>query len=544
LVGCTTVDKARTPQQKNLNPKIFETISTPVDDFLSDLDIDEFLEDEIDKEQIINENFYKPISLSVTENMKIREILTQAAGLVGIDVFVAQNIEGNVSFSAKNRPFLDVLKDICSSVGLKYSINGNSVKIEIDTPMLKVYNVQFLNIQRDAQSNVSVSTDIFTNQSIGTKEGTSTSSGAANNGSTSSVSGTVKSDFWAELETSLKTIVGEEGGSYVSIHRQGGLITVYTNQIKHDEVQKYLRLLKDTTESQVLIEAKILEVNLKDEYRSGINWSIVRRSGEKLEKKFSTADGLLSFGVAKTNLSAVAGLIEKFGAVKTLSSPRITVLNNQCAVLKVAKNEVVYFPELQRQYATMTDNRSTDFLSTTIQTIPIGLIISVLPSVDKKNNTVLLNLRPTISRIASYKEVPFFYQTSSAKDTTNNTQTPPATPATPTTTSGTIRQDIQYHKIPVVDVRELDSVLKLHSGQIVVMGGLMQESSTNNRDGLPGFKEVDFIAGSNEKSTHITELVIFLKATILRKKGRAHHEADKKMYNIFANDPRPLRFKK
>jgi general secretion pathway protein D len=221
-------------------------------------------------------------------------------------------------------------------------------------------------------------------------------------------------------------------------------------------------------------------------------------------------------------------LIEKFGAVKTLSSPRITVLNNQCAVLKVAQNEVVYFPELQRQYATMTDNRSTDFLSTTIHTIPIGLIVSVLPSVDKKNNTVLLNLRPTISRIASYKEVPFFYQTSSASSTA----------------SSTIRQDTQYHKIPIVDVRELDSVLKLNSGQIVVMGGLMQESSSNNRDGLPSFKEADFIAGSNEKSTHITELVIFLKATILRKKSRAHHEADKKMYNTFANDPRPLRFKK
>jgi type II secretory pathway component GspD/PulD (secretin) len=76
------------------------------------------------------------------------------------------------------------------------------------------------------------------------------------------------------------------------------------------------------------------------------------------------------------------------------------------------------------------------------------------------------------------------------------------------------------------------------------MGGLMQESSSNERDGLPGFKEADFIAGSNAKSTKITELVIFLKATILRKKNKAHHEADKKMYDTFANDPRPLKFEK
>jgi general secretion pathway protein D len=110
--------------------------------------------------------------------------------------------------------------------------------------------------------------------------------------------------------------------------------------------------------------------------------------------------------------------------------------------------------------------------------------------------------------------------------------------------SNSADHEVQYHDIPIVDVRELDSVLKLSSGQIVVMGGLMQESSSNDRDGLPGFREADLIAGNNAKSTRITELVIFLKATILRKKSKGHHEADKKMYNTFANDPRPLDFKK
>jgi general secretion pathway protein D len=520
LSGCFSWEEARTPQQKNLNSQAFDIISSPLEDFISDMD--EFPDSEIDKESQINENFYKSISISVTENMKMREVLTQMADLAGVNVFIVQEVEGSISFTAKNRPFLDILKDICSGAGLKYSINGNSVKIEIDTPTLKVYNVQFLNIQRDSVSAVSVSTDIFSNQSLGVKG--DASSGHAN-GSSSTVSGVTKNDFWAELETSLKTIIGEEtDGSYISVHRQGGLVTICTTQSKHDEVRKYLRLLKDTTESQVLIEAKILEVNLKDEYRSGINWNIIRSGGAKLEKKFSNAEGLFSFGVDRANLSAVAGLIERFGAVKTLSSPRITVLNNQSALLKVAQNEIVYIPELQRQYATVSDNRSTDFLSTTIHTIPIGLVVSVFPSVDKKNNTILLNLRPTISRIVSYREVPFFYQTAS------NAAAP--------------GQSAQYHRVPIVDVRELDSVLKLNSGQIAIMGGLMQESSLNNRDGLPGFRAADFFTGSNDKSTHITELVIFLKATILRKKSTAHHAADKRVYDVFANDPRPLKFEK
>jgi general secretion pathway protein D len=528
LLSCVSVDDPVTPQQKSLNSQILETISSPVDDFISDQEMEEFSEDGIDGNPIINENFYKPISISVTKNMKMREVLTQMANLAGINIFIVHDVDGEISFSAHNRPFLDILKDICSGAGLKYSIEGNSVKIEIDTPTLKVYNVQFLNIQRDTRNTVSVSTDIFMNQTMGTKGDTSPTLETSNNGSSSLIAGVTKNDFWQELEASLKIIIGENDGSYLSIHRQGGLISIYTTQSKHDEVQKYLRLLKDTTESQVLIEAKILEVNLKNEYRNGINWNIMRRGGAKLNKETfsSDGDGLFSFGIDRAGLNIVAGLIERFGAVKTLSSPRITVLNNQPAILKVAQNEVIYIPELQRQYATVSDNRSTDFLSTTIRTIPVGLMISVLPSVDKKNNTILLSLRPTISRIAEYKKVPFFYHTISS------------------TGSNSADQNMQYHEIPIVDVRELDSVLKLHSGQIVVMGGLMQESSSNNREGLPGFKEVDFVTGGNEKSTRITELVIFLKATILRKRSKAHHEADKKMYKVFADDPRPLDFKK
>ncbi|MDR1551604.1 MAG: secretin N-terminal domain-containing protein [Holosporaceae bacterium] len=532
LTGCVSINDHRTPQQKSLNDKVFDTISAPVDDFLLDKEEDSLPDEETEKEPPIGENFRKPISLSVSEGMRVREILMQMAQLAEVNLFMAKDVEESMSFSAKNRPFLDVLDDVCGGAGLRYSINENSVKIEIDTPMLRIYNVQFLNLQRNTKSNVSVSTDIFMNHSIGNKDGSSSIKNdiaSANNGSSSFVSGEVKSDFWAELEAALKSIVGAEGGAYVSIHRQGGLVTVFAPQNKQKNVKKYLRLLKDTTESQVLIEAKILEVNLRDEYRNGINWNIVRHGGATLKKSYSTVDGLLSFGIARENLNIVTGLIEKFGAVKTLSNPRVTVLNNQLAVLKVAQNDVVYLPELQRQYATVADNRSTDFLSTSITSIPIGLIMSVIPAIDRKNKTILLNLRPTISRIVNYKEVPFFYHTSSAANNggaANNAS------------------DIQYHKIPIVDVRELDSVLKLNSGQIVVMGGFMQESSANNRDGLPRFKQMNMVAGSNEKNTSVTELVIFLKATILRKKGRAHHEADSKMYKVFANDPRPLEFTK
>ncbi|MCR5225010.1 MAG: secretin N-terminal domain-containing protein [Alphaproteobacteria bacterium] len=528
IAGCARVDKPRTIQQKNLTHKALENISAPVSDFTIDFEAAE-IEDSEGSEPAYHKNFYKPISISVSENMKLREALTQMANLAGVNIFIGPNVEGNISFTAHNRPFLDVLKDICVSAELQYEITGNSVRVEVDTPQLKVYNVQFLNAQRDTQNSVSISTDIFMNQSIstgGTNTAQTSTSSNANNGSNSNVSGTAKNDFWAELEAALNTIVGDKEGEYVSAHKQGGVVTVYATQSKQNAVQKYLRMLKDSAEAQVLIEAKILEVNLNDEFKGGINWNILRHGGATVVKDFSNRTGLFSAGINRENLNVVAGLIEKFGAVKTLSSPRITVLNNQSAILKVAQNEVIYLPELQRQYATVADSRSTDFLSTTLHTIPIGLVMAVQPSVDKAHNTVILNLRPTISKIVKYKKVPFFFHQQTDPTTTTN------------------QTGLQMQDIPVVDVRELDSVLKLRSGQIVVMGGLMQEKSRNYRDGFPHAEEMDFIAGAREKTTEVTELVIFLRATILQKRGKAHHNADRKVYETFANDPRPLRFKK
>ena len=517
------VNTPRTSQQKNLVPKSLDTITDPVDESDADEEDDSSLFAD-ESEPNIDLNFYKKVSITVSSSMKLRDVFVQLAKQADVNVFIPQNVEGGISFDAKNRAFIDIVKDICGSCYLKYTINGNSIKIENDTPSTKIYDLQFLNIQRETQSSVAVSTDLFMNQNI-TKNGVSGASltDGKDNGSKSVVSGLIKNDFWTELEQNLKNIVGEDGT--VTVHRQGGLITVYAPQFKQEEVQKYINLLKETAESQVLIEAKILEVDLNDEFKNGINWNILRNGGATLTKDYSDRTGLISFGMNRANLNIVAGIAERFGAVKTLSSPRITVLNNQSAILKVARNEIIYIPELQRQYGGLADSRGSDFLSNALYTIPVGLIISVQPSIDIKNKTVILNLRPTISRINREKEVPYSYQ------------------VTDRNSVGLFQNGVQTQKIPIIDVREMDSVLKLKSGQVAVMGGLMREKSSNNRGGLPGADELDFIAGENEKSTDVTELVIFLKATIVKNKNR-YHGADKKLYEKFANDPRPLRLKK
>ncbi|MDR1361948.1 MAG: secretin N-terminal domain-containing protein [Holosporaceae bacterium] len=538
LSSCYRVDESKVPQQNGMDHSAFDLLSTPVDDFLQDINIS-YTDEPIDPAgtDCIHENFRKTISISASEKMQMREVLTQMAALAGVNIFIAQDIDGSISFSAKNRPFLDILKDICSCSHLKYCVNGNSVKIEYDSPTLRTYAMPSLNIQRDTMSSMSISTDIFSgsmNSFASTSDGEGSSANEPkNNGSSSSIAGIAKNDFWSELEHTISTMVGDSEGNYVTVHRQGGLISVCTTHEKHEEIQQYLSLLKEMSEAQVLIEAKILEVNLKDEFKSGINWQVLRNGGAKAEKPFDKT-GLFSIGIDRNNLNIISAFIEKFGAVKTLSSPRITILNNHSAVFKVAKNEVVYLPEFHKQYSGNTNSSSSDLLSANVKTVPIGLVMTVHPSIDRKNNTILLTLRPTISKIASYLEVPFLFHNYSI------------TGAGGTGGMSLGSAQTQMQKIPVVDVRELDSVLKLRSGQIAVMGGLMDEKSTNQREGIPGIEDtpMDFLSGSREKSSHVTELVIFLRATILNNKDKMHHRADEKVYEKFSSDPRPLRFQK
>lgn len=519
LLSCTRFPESKHQHLKNLTPRALEIVSQPIDDFLPDSPI---LEDEEDDDltPTIDKKFYNKISISTAKDMSIINLLARLAELANINIIIAPEIEGNIACSAKNRPFINVLQDVCESANLRYTINGDSVKIEYDSPVLRTYNIQFLNIQRDMKSSMATSTDIFTDQ-ISLDGSTKGNNSQIDNGSSSLVTGNIKIDFWEELSKTLMQIIGDDG--HVSMHKQGGLISVYTTQNKQNAIKKYLKLLKQSIESQVLIEAKILEVSLNDENKGGINWNILRHGGAKIFSNSTDQTGLVSFGINRTNLEAMVGIIEQFGAVKTLSNPRITVLNNQSAILKVVTNEVICIPSLQKQYATTTNNSNFDFMSTTLHTIPIGLIMSVVPSIDRKNNTVLLNLRPTISHIIDKKNVPFFYPTQN--------------PNEPNTTITTYKMQ----EIPVVDVKEFDSVLKLNSGQVVVMGGLMHEESRNERKGLPKASDLDFLFGARTKSTRITELVIFLKATILNK--RSHHASDEKLYKMFANDPRPLNFK-
>jgi type II secretory pathway component GspD/PulD (secretin) len=227
-----------------------------------------------------------------------------------------------------------------------------------------------------------------------------------------------------------------------------------------------------------------------------------------------TQNSSLALGYLGNDVQAVVEAISAFGTVKALASPRLTVLNNQSAVLNVATN-VVYF-EIDIEQT--TDEGVTDTnVDSQIRNVPEGVIVNVQPSIDLDSRSISMSLRPTITRIT--QRVP--------------------DPAVQFLNVAGVES-----LIPEVNVQEIDSVIKMRSGQPIVMGGLLQDRSTVVSEGVPGLMEIPMVGGlfrSNNNLIRKTELVILLKATILDGDDGGISNSDKDLYRRFSEDRRPFK---
>jgi general secretion pathway protein D len=285
----------------------------------------------------------------------------------------------------------------------------------------------------------------------------------------------------------------------------------------------------------VIIEATIAEVNLNDQYQQGIQWSslrslrpgppsagfsmLQRTGGGVLTPPTGTADlargtlpFLLNYVSPGLGIVATLSLLETFGNVKVLSSPKMSVLNNQTAMLKVVNN-LVYF-DIKTDSAVVTGNSSFPPVQTaTAKTVAVGLVMTVTPQISE-NGSILLNVRPSISR--KFGEV---------EDPTN-----------------------PINKVPVIQTREMESMLRLSDGEIAVMGGLMSDELNNTTDTIPGisrFSALGALFNSHNDTTTKTELVILLKPTVIRDpsiNGDYRSFRDQlPAKNFFGNNPGPER---
>lgn len=492
----------------------------------------------------------------VVSEVPVKELLFALARDTKHNIDIHPNIQGLVTLNAVNETLPAILERLTKQVSIRYKIEGNTLIVTPDTPYLKTYPINYVNVARDTTSTIGVAAQIA---STGSSTTGATGGGGGGNSSSTTVNSTSRNNFWDVLAENIRSILSStkavtqtsedklaraeaarsareermaqveavsragsgatnlfnsafgpaqtpqagESKNEVIVNAVAGSIAVLGTERQHELVQRYLDGIMSSAQRQVLIEATIVEVNLSDKYKAGVDWSRVASISGFTINQNMLAGNLgtsnppnITIGYANSdsrvgNFSATLSLLESFGNTRVLSSPKLMALNNQTALLKVVNNVVYFSIEVQQGTTSSTGVITQPTYSTTAHTIPVGVVMSVTPQIND-NGLVSLTVRPTISRVVGFKNDP-----------------------NPALGSGSARIN---NPVPEVQVREMESVLQVISGQTVVLGGLMQDDATRNRDKVPGLGDIPTVGDAfsyRDESTSKTELVIFLRPTVI-----------------------------
>ena len=494
----------------------------------------------------------------VVTNVSAQEILFALARDAKINLDIHHGIQGTVTLNAINQSLPQILTRIARQVDMRHELNNGNLTVMPDSPFLKHYKIDYVNMSRDADGTISNASQLGSGPAGGVA-----GTGTAGNNSSISIKGTSKNHFWDTLIQNIKDILHEtdkilpegssetvvqqasaasstgtgvqpvgskktvpkggiedspnpvsvqEGGTTVTrrntfreaasviANPENGIITVRATGKQHEKIQEFVGQIMANARRQVLIEATVVEVRLNDNYKQGIDWRLLQRNGTGFQLRQTATAGLPSANAANLftldylnpasrlgDLSASVSLLESFGTVKVLSSPKLSVMNNQTAMLRVVDNKVYFIVNSTTAPCSPAPCTPIITYTTTVNTVPIGFTMSVTPQINE-SDTVLLNIRPSITRLL--------------------------TPAKDPTPSLTVVNDI-----PQVSTREMESVLRIENNQIAVLGGLMEDHIDNFTDAVPGISKVP-LAGELFKhrndTTQKTELVIFLRPVVIK----------------------------
>lgn len=446
--------------------------------------------------------------MTVTD-VPVKELLFTLARDAKLNLDIHPNVSGTVTLNAVKQTLPQILNRIAEQVSLRYDVIGPNLVVSPDLPHVRTYKIDYINMTREAKSVVSVATEIATTG--GTVNQSSGGSSSSGNKSNTEVTIATNNNFWELLVQNITGILGAGSDAAVIANPLSSIVTVRATSRQHEQVQAFIDRLMANVQRQVLVEATIVEVELSNQYQAGVDWSAVSESGSAsiasnmLGANLSTPPALVlqydkATGGSGSVFSALK-MLEQFGDVKVLSSPKIMALNNQTALLKVVDEKVYFTVTRDVEDATDTSARKVTYTSV-VHTVPVGLVMSVTPQITE-DDRVTVNVRPTISRITGYAVDPA-----------------PRLAALENLTSATTIDLASYDNlIPEIQIREMESLLKVDSGQVVVLGGLMQNRATKSTAGVPLLSSLPWIGHlfsyKNDEFTK-TELVIFLRPTVMR----------------------------
>lgn len=448
------------------------------------------------------------------------------------NMVVNPNVNGTISLNLKNVTVIEVMDAVRDVYGYDYRRTSYGFEVmpaEIHTQM---FSVNYLDVKRTGKSLTQMSSGEISQQLAGatgsanpntntTNTGTSGSTTQAAYVPTSSVDTTSEMNFWKTLEKSLTNMVGTSDGRSVTVNGQAGVVIIRAFPAELHSVARYLDRIQNNMDRQVILEAKILEVQLNDQFRAGVDWNLFGKGfisvatpnlntggvNQLLHGTLENTDikefnGIFALNV-KGDFGALIRLLQTQGNVQVLSSPRISTVNNQKAVIKVGQDE--FFVTGVSSTTTVAGSATIPTQNVTLTPFFSGITLDVTPQISR-DGAVVLHIHPAVSRV-----------TTQQKDITVGTVIGTNAAGTSTSAPNTLSLPLALS-----DVRESDNIVRARNQQIVVIGGLMQNNMVEEIAGTPGLSKIPFVGALFRHSRQVsqkTELVILLRPIVVKRKA-------------------------
>jgi MSHA type pilus biogenesis protein MshL len=488
----------------------------------------------------------KRFSLNL-KDAKLREVLLLLTKDTGYNLIVDPAVDGDIrALDLKDVTFEEALEAIIPSLGLEYHLGGNMLRVNRPALETRIFYLNYIAVNRTGTRDMRLTSRSQTGESSnvmmagmsgvvgagggGQGVGSGQGSGGSQSENESKLNTATRSQLWQDVRDGLMAILfpgsaegaaeektgedrGPEGfaradanGRRLLINPQAGLIMVHAENSVIDEAGCFLEAVEGSVQRQVLIEAKIVEVTLSKDYQLGVNWSAILNPtssftgllpnvlgvtnpsaglslGTPINQNVNPSIGSFQYGVTNSKVGVLIDALSRQGQLRVLSSPRLSTLNNQKAVIRVVREDV-FFTQSSMASIGVGGNLTTQNIIN--QIVPIGVVMEIIPQIGATGD-ITLSVNPSISELV---EVKTFAASSGAAVSTQ----------------------------PVIDRRDLDTVAKVKSGQTLLIAGIMRERRAEDLRGIPWLMNLPVVGGAfrrTEQSSQRTELVILITPTLL-----------------------------
>jgi MSHA biogenesis protein MshL len=486
------------------------------------------------------------------------------------NMLVHPEVSGTISANLKDVTLAETLEAVREMYGYDYRVDGTRITIRPLTMQTRMFHVNYLVGSRRGSSNLRVTSTSVANAGSNNNGGSNQgqpgnqpnpnqnnqnqSGGNATQVASTDVNMLSDSDFWGDLKSAIEAIVGsKDGGRSVVVSPQSGVLVIRAMPEELRNVDMYLKATQLSVDRQVILEAKILEVELNEQFQSGINWAsfssigssrnnrvatgvispgaslsplpfnggqppvisngrgLAASTGFSLSNAANAAGSLFGFAFQTNNFAALISLLEQQGTVHVLSSPRVAAVNNQKAVLKIGTDEFFVTGVTTTTNISTTGNTVTP--SVTLQPFFSGVVLDVTPQIDEKGN-ILLHVHPSVSQVT-------------------------------TVTKGIDLGSAGSLTLPLAasSTSELDSIVRGQDGQVVAVGGLMRQAANDDTSQLPGAGKVPVLGALFRNKNRVSqkrELVVLIKPTIVDSASNWNQDLLDTTRRIDTLDPRTL----